>query len=130
MKKLIALVLMVTYMACAIGFTFSFHYCGGKFMEICFTSDTDKNCCGTKEKAGGCCEDKVVSAKHKDNHAPSAKALIAKVFFLDFIALPSFAFKAEKIRGEDFSTYIAKDLPPPLIVSKIPLYLLIRVLKI
>ena len=128
MKKLITLLVLTTYMASAIGFSFSLHYCGGKFKEVCFTSDTEKNCCGTKEKAGHCCEDKVISAKYKDNHTPSVKAILSHAF-LECLVPTYFEFTAANTRDEKFTRYIAKDLPPPL-SSKVPLYLLNRVIRI
>jgi hypothetical protein len=71
MKRIIASILMIAYVAAATSFSFSFHYCGGELEDICFTADTEEGCCGTGEESRGCCEDKIVSAKYKDDHTPS-----------------------------------------------------------
>lgn len=57
-------------MASAIGVTCSLHYCGTHFRELCFTADTEKNCCGEFEKPG-CCHDDVIKVKVSDSHAPA-----------------------------------------------------------
>lgn len=114
-------------MACAVGFTFSFHYCGGHFRYICFTSDTEEGCCGENEHKTNCCEDKVVSAKVKD-HTAFAKVLLPKVFLADAIQ-PSHPFSYPVICHTGYRSYIANDSSPP-IVSDVPIYLMNRVLRI
>jgi hypothetical protein len=128
MKKLITFVLMVTYMASAIGFTYSLHYCGGHYKYVCFTSDTEKGCCGKNEHKTNCCKDVVIKAKFKNNHNPSAKAILSHTNF-ECIAPTRFEFTVTKARDDKFARYIAKDLPPPL-SSQVPLYLLNRVFRI
>lgn len=114
-------------MACAVGFTFSFHYCGGHFRYICFTSDTEEGCCGENEHKTNCCEDKVVSAKVKD-HTAFAKMLLPKVFLADAI-LPSHPLNRPVICHTGYRSYVANDSSPP-IVSDVPIYLMNRVLRI
>ena len=71
MKRIIASIVLIAYVAAATSFSFSFHYCGGELEDICFTADTEEGCCGSGEESRGWCEDKIVSAKYKDDHTPS-----------------------------------------------------------
>jgi hypothetical protein len=128
MKKLFTLFLIVTYMASAIGFTYSLHYCGGHFKGVCFTSDTEKGCCGKGKHKKNCCKDKVISAKFKSSHAPSAKALLSKVFFFQAVLMHS-EFPANKNVFTGFPTYVSCDPSPPD-PSDVPIYLLNRVLRV
>lgn len=128
MKKLTTLFVLVIYMASAVGFTFSLHYCGGKFKEVCFTSDTEKNCCGSKEKSHGCCNDKVISAKFKDNHTGSFKTILTKVFSTASL-LAHYNYPSEKKTREYYLTTVAKDTSPPF-SGDVPIYIKIRVLRV
>lgn len=127
-KKLLTVVLMITYMAGAVGFTFSLHYCGGHYKSTCFTSDTEKGCCGKNEHKTNCCKDKTFKAKFKDNHSSSAKAVVAKVFFTDAI-IHQPVLTAQAISYADCDTYVANDSSPPF-VRGVPIYLMNRVFRI
>ncbi len=129
MKKVIAFFVLLVYMASAIGLTFSFHYCGGHFKKICFTADTEKGCCSKGKHKKNCCEDKVVSAKFKDNHASGAKAaIISKIFFAEAVLFfPQLAQSTVCYNG--FRVYTANDPSPPIIPG-VPIYLMNRVLRI
>lgn len=119
---------MVTYMAGAIGFTFSLHYCGGKFKEVCFTSDTEKDCCGTREKSHNCCEDKFVSAKVKDAHTPAAKAILSNPFYC-IVPAPQLIysnFVPEEYPSFTCTTYA----PSPPVRQNVPIYIMNRVFRI
>ena len=128
LNKFLTVVLMITYMAGAIGFTFSFHYCGGHYKGICFTSDTEKGCCKKNEHKTHCCKDKVFKAKFTGDHSSSAKAVIAKAFFLQ-ATMPEPIAIAEQETREFADTYVANDSSPPF-VRGVPLYLMNRVLRI
>ncbi len=128
MKKVIAFFVMLVYMAGAIGLTFSFHYCGGHFKNICFTSDTEKGCCGKGEHKKNCCEDKVVSAKFKSDHSSSAKTILSKVFSPQALLNYHPVFQ-QIITHENYQTYVANDSSPP-IVNSVPIYLMNRVLRV
>lgn len=79
MKRFITLVLLIAYSASAIGLSFSLHYCGGHLKNICFTSDTEKNCCGKNEHKSHCCKDKHFSAKFKDDHSRSVYTVLIEM---------------------------------------------------
>ena len=128
MKKLIALIVMMTYMASAFGFSYSLHYCGGHFKKVCFTSDTEKGCCGNGKHKKNCCDDKVVTAKFKDNHTTFAKAVLSKVFF-EHSAIHCPFISSGNYVVEGYRTSISNDPSPPG-SSNFPLYLLNRVIRI
>lgn len=117
-------------MAAAIGFSFSFHYCGGEYHSICFTGDAEKDCCGEMEKGNeGCCEDKIVSAKYKDDHTPSAVTIV--ISSIISILPPRAGYHI--FTSEIFSTSVVPNYnkgPAPPLITGIPLYLLLRVLRI
>lgn len=128
MKKLVTVFMMFLYMASAMGFSFSLHYCGGHYKQLCFTSDTEEGCCGESEHKSNCCEDKVISAKYKDDHTAYAKIILPKMFFAD--AAP--VYPSITLSGISYNThdgYVANDSSPP-IVSDVPIYLMNRVLRI
>jgi hypothetical protein len=127
MKKLLAVLIMVTYMASAIGFTYSLHYCGGHFKGVCFTSDTEKGCCGKGKHKENCCKNKVVSAKFKGGHAPSAKALLSKVFFVQAILVHAELPVNNNVYA-GFPAYVSSDPSPPF-SSSVAIYLLDCVLR-
>jgi len=118
-------------MAAAVGFSCSFHYCGGEYHGLCFTADTEKDCCGTTEDSDGCCEDKVVRAKYKDDHTPSAfkVVVLSKILqiFLPTGSYPHASYRA--FAGIRSSGHYYKGPAPPLLRG-IPLYLFIRVLRL
>jgi hypothetical protein len=127
-KKLFTILLMVTYMAGAIGFSYSLHYCGGHFKGVCFTSDTEKGCCGNGKHKKNCCKDKVVSAKCKGSHTPSAKAVLSKVFFIQAILVHAELPVNNNVYA-GFPAYVSSDPSPPF-TSSVPIYLLNRVLRV
>ncbi|GAA4461207.1 hypothetical protein GCM10023093_05450 [Nemorincola caseinilytica] len=131
MKRFVTSLLMVLYMAAAVGFSCSFHYCGGEYEGVHFTADVEKNCCGESEDTDGCCHTTVVSAKYKDDHAPSAfKVLLAK----DAPALIPAAIRYLRHTGRTFTATAATGHfykgPAPPLLQGIPLYLFIRVLRL
>lgn len=115
-------------MASAIGFTYSLHYCGGHYKGIFFTSDTEKGCCGKGKHKKNCCNDKVITAKFKSNHAASVKAILGKVFF-ECTAIQYPVITLTHNLADGYRTYISSDPSPP-ILSDIPIYLLNRDLRI
>ena len=129
MKRLIALMVLMTYMASAIGFTFSFHYCGGHYKGICFTSDTERGCCGKNEHKTNCCEDKVIKAKFKDDHSSSVKATLGKVAFEKAALLHTYLvpLKIQDVGG--YPEFVSNDPSPPHL-NNVPIYLMNCVLRV
>ncbi len=118
-------------MASVIGVTFSLHYCGGTFKEICFTADTEKNCCGENEMEG-CCMDKVVHAKCKDSHTPGGHVFVQKIVADETPLLPAYygsRYCCPAIKLPD-NNHELLGHPPPLINDKTPIYLRNRVIRV
>lgn len=121
---------MIAYVAAAISFSFSFHYCGGELEDICFTADTEEGCCGTGEDNRGCCEDKVISAKYKDDHTPSVfdftpVKIISEAVLIH--ALPH--LQSVVYLGTSFSSVLNKGPSPPKLIGN-KLFLLFSVFRI
>jgi hypothetical protein len=129
MKRIVTSLLMIAYMAGAIGLSFSFHYCGGEFHAICFTEDTEKDCCGTKEKSDGCCEDKVISAKCAESHAPAYATFAPKVF-TEFLPAPVYPGFNLRMQAYDYAAPLVQKGHSPPFLDHVPIYLQHRVLRI
>lgn len=128
MKKLFAIFLMVTYMAGAIGFSYSLHYCGGHFRHVSFSSDTEKGCCGHGKHKKNCCKDKVVKAKNSDDQSFKVKTTVGKVFFFH-VYKPTNCELVQRTFCECTNFVESSDSSPPFVRS-IPIYLQNRVLRI
>lgn len=86
MKKSGIILLTICYFIVATGFAINIHYCGGKLKEISLTQNEDC-CCGPKKKAKGCCEEKTVVCKIKDNQKTTAKAVVPTISNKQIVAL-------------------------------------------
>ncbi len=73
--RLLTIFLMSVYTASAVEVSFSFHFCGESFRYVCFSGDTEEDCCGEYEKNTRCCTDKVIKAKIKDDQAAAGKVI-------------------------------------------------------
>jgi len=131
MRRLLSIVIILTYMAAAIGVSVSFHYCGGEFAGVQLTSVSDRGCCGDDgdDACGNCCRDKIVTASYKDQHT-IAEPWTPMANYISAIAAPA-------VWNRYLSQVIHYAIPerfthgpsPPLI-RQIPIYLFIRVLRI
>lgn len=128
MKRFLSLIIMITYMASAIGLTFSFHYCGGHYKGFYLTADTEKDCCGKNEHKTRCCHDKVVKAKFKEDHSYSVKTILSKVLFADAIVFKSPVFSVQPF-PQLRESFVSNDASPPR-SRGVPIYLLNRVFRI
>jgi hypothetical protein len=129
MKRLLSLFILVIYMASAIGVTYSLHYCSGKFKEICFTADTEKNCCGVQE-SDGCCTDKVTTVKCKDSHTPAGHTIVPIGIAEAVAALPAIIYHAYSFPPRELTHFIFKGPSPPLLCQGLPIYLRNRVIRV
>ena len=69
MKKSFIILFASFYLMLASGLSISLHYCGGKLKDISlFNNSNEDGCCGSKKKSKGCCNNKSVFIKVKDNH--------------------------------------------------------------
>lgn len=116
-------------MASAVGFSFSYHYCAGHYKGICFSSDTEKDCCGENEHETNCCKDKIVKAKIKDDQSHSLKAILGKIIFKAGLSQYPTVSISCAVHCEEYTSSVANDSSPPTIGS-VPIYLMNRVLRI
>ncbi len=85
MKKSAIILLTIFYFAIASGFTVSLHYCAGKLKGISLIQTEKDNCCGSKKKSMGCCKEKTLSYKVKDNHQSIDKIIVPDKSLTQFI---------------------------------------------
>lgn len=78
MKKLVAIILLVTYFLVSSGFAVNLHYCMNKFHSWELGAADDDNCdkCGMNtEESNGCCRDEVKVLKLQQDQV-TAKAAV------------------------------------------------------
>jgi hypothetical protein len=78
MKKSVIILLTICYFIVTTGFAINIHYCGGKLKEISLTQ-SEECCCGSKKKAKGCCDEKTIVCKIKDNQKTAPKTIIPTI---------------------------------------------------
>lgn len=121
MKRIIAILLMVTYLAGATGFSFSLHYCGDHFKHVNFTSDTEKGCCGKGKHKPNCCKDKTIKASIKGDQSLKTKAVVAKIFFENTPSGICYLIK-QRVYGNHDVAALATNTSPPFLRT-VPVYL-------
>ena len=123
MKKLLAILIMFSYMLCASGLCFSFHYCGGSFKYITLTPDKeDKGCCGTKKK-DRCCKDKIVKFGQNDHHKVISKFSVLPPDFSKALFHAS-RYSTSSNHCKYLTVTVIHLRPPPLQSGDPPLYIL------
>lgn len=75
MKKILAALVLLTYVAFSSGIVVSLHYCMDRFDSVAFGASDDDECgkCGM-EKKDGCCNEEVVVVKIENSHMASELA--------------------------------------------------------
>ncbi len=127
MKKFKAILLLFLFVITNSGMAISIHWCGGKLSSVDFFSCSKNKCaCGKKAMKPGCCKDKKVQFKVKDDLVKS-NTVVFKV------SPPMLAISAQQftIVPKVCFQYSAIDFyhPPPF-KPKAPIYLLDRVFLI
>jgi len=126
MKRILLLLVLLSYFLVSSGFTVSLHYCMDRLDSAEIGSTNEKKCskCGM-HKDGGCCKDEVVMVKLQTNHLPST------VLISDFSmpALPAFEsyFLLAPLQNFDASIISPESSPPP---DEGDVYLVNRVFRI
>ena len=97
MKKVIAILLLIIYTTATFGFSVKKFYCCGKLKSVSFVlSQNTKSKCKIGNEKDGCCENKYLILKVKDNYiatvgfANSSKLLIDHYIFTPFYQSPDF----------------------------------------
>ncbi len=128
MKRLLAIILAVSYLCLSIGITVHTHYCMGKLVGTSFIEqDEDHHCthCGMDKKSSknGCCKDEHKIIK-KTTDQVIVKNVSAKFHFSDYILPIRQALRYSSITISNYNpNWISKAHAPPLIVSDCPNYI-------
>jgi hypothetical protein len=123
--------LLLLYFLAATGLEVRAHYCGNELRSISIAGDVEKGCCGDREKAAGCCHDKVVKVdcpddQHKVKTAPHAPA----VEFSLAIVPPALDFSEPRQYQLAFSPRLKPLRRGPLRSPSRPIFLLNQVFRI
>lgn len=123
MKKIVVILLLLTYGSATMGATIHIHYCMNKLAGwSLWHGEKDNECgkCGMEAKKGGCCKDEHKQIKLKAEHQKSATAQYNQ--FLDVPALitPSADFSFKVIPTS--LTFPVSNAPP--IIPRGRLYML------
>lgn len=128
MKKLIAIIFLVTYFVTSSGATMRLHYCMDKLVDWSFFNKVKANCssCGMEKKGHkGCCHDENRIIKVDKNH----KASTTSFEFLKYFPLINNTFLVNEhfFPFNPVTTNPSTNAPP---VRAIPIYLYISVFRI
>lgn len=127
MKKLIAILVLITYMPCALGYAFSIHHCKGahKF----YLENAKRSCCKHKKMSSSCCKTVKIKFKKADDLNRQLISFQPKILKLTPSTESIFSlnsnFHFQKIAASNFRLR-----PPPLWSGKIPLYISYSVFRI
>lgn len=130
MKKGIAIVLLLCYMLCALGVTFSFHHCMGELRYVNVHSDAEKKCCGSKKMPDDCCKTVKVTFKKNDDKPQSFFSFLCKKISAPEAAVFPSASPVIATRFGFASESNFHLRPPPLQPADLPLYILHSVYRI
>lgn len=93
MKKLVAILVALLYIAVSSGFTVNMHYCMGKLAGVKLQAHADKHCnkCG---KSGKCCKDEIRFCKADFSHEAAAKVQANTAPAVKVLTLPVIIYTA------------------------------------
>lgn len=129
MKRLLVIILALSYLCLSTGITVHTHYCMGKLVGLSLIEqDEDHHCshCGMDKKSSknGCCKDEHKIIKSTADHV-IVKNVSAKFQFFDY-TLPirqGLLYSIIKISNYN-PNKVSKAHAPPLIISDCPNYIL------
>jgi hypothetical protein len=127
MKKTLVILVLLAYGLSSTGMTLHFHYCCGKLDAITLSSYTKKVCPTQSVSGKGCCDNKHIELKLKQDQEPGAKeAGTHKVL----PSLPGYS-------SVFYPVYVKADRPvnefstgPPVAASSLPLFMRNRTFRI
>jgi hypothetical protein len=131
MKRLITILIMITYLTMNCGLVISSHYCGGKLASISLFDFNDTKCekCGQK-MAKDCCKDTKTQLSVDDDQQLARSNTYTPFDYSQFLALVStISFQltpsSARINSNNTRFYVFETGPP-----KTPIYIQIRSLLI
>ena len=128
MKRITAIIFLLSFLIANSGIAVNVHYCGGKLSSINFFSSNIHLCkCGKKAMKKNCCKDKTAFLKMKDDlvktNLTAFKIYTSKLI----LALPK---PIEFVPTAQTQLVVLSLYHPPPFKPKSPIYLLDRVLLI
>lgn len=134
MKRLLTLVIAVSYLCLSIGVTIHIHYCMGQMVGASFLEQEDNHhCdhCGMKKVSSknGCCKDEHKVFKSSSDQLLT-KTYIAKAFSLDYLPTSEVIIPQVVYLPEYHNSYSAKANAPPEMISEVPIYIRTHNLRI
>lgn len=128
LKKASVIFLCIFYFFVACGFNVSLHYCAGKLKGISFVQNKEDSCCGSKKRSKGCCKEKTVVYKIKDNHESASKIVAPNMSAKNLFAV--FAITEFKLHRPVIDLYAVPESNAPPFDNPEPTYLLNRNFRI
>ncbi len=128
MKRLLVIMLAVSYLCISIGITVHVHYCMGKMVAVNFGEQKDTHLCprcGMDKKVSkkGCCKDEHRIIKSTSDQV-IAKNLVATIHLSDHtVPLPTYNFYFTPIPVSYTNRMEQTHAPPPIIIPECPIYL-------
>lgn len=123
MKKLLSIIVLCSYMLCALGITFSFHHCRGHLKYVNIHPGKEKKCCKGKKMPRSCCNTIKVAFKKGDDKGQSNFEFKTKTSeYNKDLAVPVTIYAIGYIPGKYFFRQDNRFRPPPLRAPAIPLY--------
>ena len=92
MKRVFAILLLVSYVLCTFNVSVIFHHCSGHLKYITLKENHKKNCCKKKVMPPGCCKDNQVKFKKSGNDflGKQVELSFQTIFIADLPALCGF----------------------------------------
>jgi hypothetical protein len=120
MKAILTLILCAFYLLVATNTTINIHFCSGKVQTISLFGSTAKSCCGAKMQSKGCCHNKIVVFKAKDNHAVSIGTKLPVNIHLGLLnSKCTYPIKNPLIYSKTDIHFFKDESPPPLLKTPI-----------
>lgn len=129
MKRLLIIMLAISYLCISIGITVHVHYCMGRIVAVNLGDQKDTHhcpSCGMDKKAAkkGCCKDEHKIIKSSSEQV-LAKDVIAKIHLSDYVfRLSTPDFYSARI-PVIHTNRMEQAHAPPIIIPGCPIYLLI-----
>jgi hypothetical protein len=111
MKKLLAVIVVFTYLAVSSGIVVCLHYCMDRFDSANIGASSSDKCskCGM-HKDGGCCKDEVMVVKLQSSHLASSQILVD--FSLPAVQTINTEFLLAPFRNYTIATHSIAHSPP------------------
>ena len=118
LRKLTHIMLALFLVVATMGVTFSMHYCHGELVSTSINKAT-KTCCDGND---GCCQNKTLHFKVKEDYTSPAQVETNKIVQLDVLLPVIYSFYFELLPQNEIVTEVFIDTsPPPNIQTRLAL---------